>query len=206
MPKASRARSRRLWLIALVAVLAVGGVIAWNWLVESRRVAPAQPHEALGSYDGIALGMSMDAVMRAKGFPPTVFGLPRSDGNGAPIDTPVHLDPGPTPSSYDWWRYGDAPSGHLDVFFSARSQTVSKITCESQAKNDSCPHIYGVAIGSTATAVHDALGAPEAQDTDASGVKTMSYPRYALELELKHDKVSAISAVKMIPLPSEPAP
>lgn len=206
MPKASRVRSNRLWLIALLAIVAVGGVVAWNWFVEQRRIAPVRPHEALGSYDGITLGMTMDAVIHAKGFPPSVFGLPQSDGSGAPVDAPIHLEPGPTPSSYDWWRYDDSAAAHLDVFFSARTKTVSKITCSSQSRDDTCPHIYGIAIGSREKDVRARIGAPESDDTDASGVKTLSYPRYALELELRHERVSAISAVKMIPLPTQPLP
>ena len=200
-------RRRNLLAAATFAAIALAAAAFWFFVVRKPQVPveAIRPH-AISSYDGIALGMTMDDVMRAKGAPSAVYGPPEIK-SGVPVQEPMASPPkdvrAMADAHDDWWSYKRPGGARIDVYFSPSAHKVMKITCQSRTRRGACPAVFGIRIGTSREDVFSTLGAPDLEDAE-QGAVVLSYQRYALEFELVRGRVSQIGVVKTVPVPATP--
>ena len=201
----AKARGRARLLVTIAAIVALGSLAIWLVVLRHPQapIETIRPH-AVSTYDGVALGMTMQDVIAAKGVPPTVYG-PTEVKNGVAVQEPIHVSSADARAMAarheNWWTYNE-PGARLDVYFGSSSNKVAKITCASKTGDGACPPLFGVTIGSSRKDIVSALGPPDLEDVGPQ--ITMSYQRYALELVLARGKLTQIGVVKTVPVPPSP--
>jgi hypothetical protein len=181
---------KKLSLALILGAAAVGGIAASAWWLLDR------PPKPLISYRDLTLGMSMPEVFYTKGPPTNVeeddvdqtFGrwskkvLSVSDIEKQPNKNDV--------KDYFDWDYEDGTSPYrIDVAFSPKTRTVSKIGCYVNSASFSSGEcsLLGLSAGSSEEAVRKKLGRPSQESIDGV-TKVMTYNGLDLTVFLTKQK------------------
>jgi hypothetical protein len=173
---------KRTALTFLVLAAIIGGVYFWNQLPVT--VTPQT------EYAGIRIGMTPDEVMYIKGFPPTVFGEPRDDGDWKGFQPAIEtkdLEKGKRVQDYRDWSYGP-PNSRIDIKFNEAKDAVIAVQCYSGDRLGSCPSIAGVTDGDSEKEVIRRLGNPDTSRIEGV-TKTMAYRNLGITLKLEKERV-----------------
>jgi hypothetical protein len=163
-----------------VAVLLSAGAAALFMLKD--RLLPLSVQK---EYSGLQLGMTMDEVKYAIGFPDAVLeseiettgefkGFQKITASKDLKDKKVE--------DYSEWNFGRS-FGYVQTTFDAKNKKLIVVECFSRDRGGACPAIYGIKDGDTEQSVLQRLSTPEKSQLDGV-TKKMYYERIGVFLFL----------------------
>jgi hypothetical protein len=172
--------------LALVAIIAltgavIGGLYLWNHLPPVTRQT---------EYAGLRLGIGPDEVIYIKGFPPTVLGEVKTEGDwigSEPVIDTSKLEKGKNVQDYREWQY-EGYNSRVDITFNLEKTAVVVIQCYSNDRLSRCPPILGISDGDSEKTVVDKLGVPAISRIEGVA-KYISYPNLGISLFLTKEQV-----------------